>query len=385
MERNKKIIPANFSFARLWGLIIKEFNQMRRDQTTFIMIISIPLIQLILFGLAINTNPKNLPTVLLNYDNGPFSRTLVHELANTQYFRFNHNSGTETEANELMQENKALFILSVPTDFSHKLVRGERPAALLEVDGTDPVSVGTAISAANVLMGRVFQYDLLGPLQSLNPKQGAAELRIHTRYNPSAITQYNIVPGLLGVILTMTLVMVAAMVITREREQGTMEMLLVTPLLPIEVIIGKIIPFIIIGYIQVGIVILIATAFFAIPIKGSFFLLVSMTLPFILANLFVGIAFSTIAKTQLEASQTSVFFFLPSILLSGFAFPFYGMPLWAQWLGNILPLTHFVTITRGIMLKGVGFAEVWPDLWPLLLFMLVMLFIAVKRYRRTLD
>ncbi len=374
-----------FSFERLWGLIIKEFTQFRRDRSTFIMVITLPIIQLILFGLAINTNPKHLPSALINFDNGPFARTMIHELENTQYFQFDHYPKSEAEAADMMATHQVLFTLSIPPDFSRKLVRGEYPAALLEVDGTDPVSVAYAVSAATGIMNTIFQYDLTGPLTSLNPTQGAAELRMHTKYNPSAITQYNIVPGLLGTVLTMTFVMVASMALTRERERGTMETLLATPILPMEVIIGKATPFIIVGYMQVIIVLLIAVFFFQIPLIGNSLLLLTVTLPFILANLFVGIMISTFAKTQLEASQYSIFFFLPSMLLSGFAFPFKGMPMWAQWLGNVLPLTHFINIVRGIMLKGIGFFDVWVDLWPILLFMFAMVFVALKRYRQTLD
>jgi ABC-2 type transport system permease protein len=285
----------------------------------------------------------------------------------------------------MIERHEVLFVLNIPSDFSHQLVRGQHPAALLEVDGTDPVSVAYAISAANGVMNNVFQYDLVGPLKSLNYAPGPAELRVHTKFNPSAITQYNIVPGLLGIVLTMTFVMVASMALTRERERGTMESLLTTPILPIEVIIGKAIPFFIVGYIQVLIVLVVATWFFKVPFLGSIPLLLFAVMPFICANLFVGIMISTMAKTQLEANQTSIFFFLPSMLLSGFAFPFKGMPGWAQVIGNILPLTHFINIIRGIMLKGVGFLDILPDLWPILLFMTVMFVIAMKRYRQTLD
>jgi len=375
----------HFSFFRLWGLIYKEFIQFKRDYSTFAMIISLPIVQLILFGMAINTNPKHLPSALINFDDGPFSRTLIHELENTQYFKFDHYPQSEKEAERLMATHQVLFTLSIPTDFSRKLVKGEKPAALLEVDGTDPVSVAYAVSASNGLMPTVFQFNLLGPLNSLNQSVAPVTLITHTKYNPSAITQYNIVPGLLGTVLTMTFVMVASMALTRERERGTMENLLATPILPTEVIIGKATPFIIVGYLQLIIVIFLAVTFFRIPIHGSAILLFIVTLPFILANLFVGIMISTLAKTQLEASQISIFFFLPSLLLSGFAFPFKGMPTWAQWIGNVLPLTHFINIVRGIMLKGITFTEVWVDLWPILVFMLLMLFIAVKRYRQTLD
>lgn len=374
-----------FSFFRLWGLVVKEFTQFRRDHTTFALIIGVPIIQLALFGLVINMNPRHLPASLMNADDGPFSRTLIHELENTNYFKFNHLPKTERQAEKLIESHQVLFTLSIPPDFSRKLVRGEKPIALLEVDGTDPVSVASALSASTGLMPTVFQYDLHGPLNRLNPTVGAAELRVQVKYNPSSITQYNIVPGLLGVVLTMTFVMVASMALTKERELGTMESLLSTPLLPLEVIVGKALPFLTVGYLQVIVVLLISRYAYGVPFLGSPLLLLTIVLPFILANLFVGICFSTLAKTQLEASQASMFFFLPSILMSGFAFPFKGMPAWAQVIGNILPLTHFNNIVRGIMLKGVGFKTLWIDIWPLLLFMLVMCAISVKRYRRTLD
>jgi len=378
-------MSGNFSFFRLWGLIIKEFTQFRRDRSTFVIIIFMPIVQLIIFGLAINANPKSLPTALINSDNGPFSRTLIHAMENTEYFKFDHYPQSEAEAKKLIATHQVLFSLNIPPDFSRKLVRGEKPSALLEVDGTDPVSVAYAVAASSGMMTTAFQYDLTGPLQFLNPKAGPAQLLVHTKYNPSAITQYNIVPGLLGTLLTMTFVMVASMALTREREHGTMETLLSTPILPLEVIIGKATPFIVVGYLQVLVILIIAILFFKVPMVGSLFLLLSMVFPFVLANLSVGITISTIAKTQLEASQTSILFFLPSMLLSGFAFPFKGMPEWAQFIGNLLPLTHFINIVRGIMLKGIGFAEAWVDLWPLMIFMLVMLTLALKRYRSTLD
>lgn len=378
-------MKGRFSWFRFWGLIVKEFTQFRRDHSTFVMVISLPIIQIILFGLAINTNPTHLPTALLNADNGLFSRTLVHQLENTQYFNFNHFPTTEEEATQLMQTHQVLFVLNIPTDFSRKLVRGEKPVALLEVDGSDPVSVAYAISASNNLMSMAFRYDLTGPLAALNPTPGPALLQVHTKYNPSAITQYNIVPGLLGIVLTMTFVMVASMALTRERERGTMETLLSTPLLPIEVIVGKAVPFIFVGYLQSLIVIVLAVFMFGVPMMGSPVLLLVAILPFILADLAVGILISTLTNTQLEASQLSLFFFVPSMLLSGFAFPFKGMPDWAQWIGNVLPMTHFINIMRGVMLKGIGWLDVWVDLWPILLFMFVMLMVAIYRYRSTLD
>lgn len=380
----------NFSWSRLRALIVKELIQFRRDHSTFAIIIFLPIVQLALFGLAINTNPKYLPTALINFDAGPFSRTLIHDLENTQYFRFNHYPASEAEAIRMMRQHQTLFTLTIPTDYSRKLVRGEKPAALLEVDGTDPVSVAYAVSAANGLMNNVYQYnpfqfDLIGPLASLNATPPPAQLMIHTKYNPSIITQYNIVPGLLGTILTLTFVTVASMALTRERERGTMESLLATPLLPVEVMVGKAVPFIVVGYLQVILILLIATELFEVPMRGSVLLLLVITLPFILASLSVGITISTLAKTQLEASQMSIFFFFPSMLLSGFAFPFRGMPLWAQYLGNVLPLTHFINMVRGIMLKGMRWTDVWVDLVPIFVFMLIMVAIALKRFRRTLD
>ena len=378
--------PGHFSFYRLWALLIKEFTQLRRDHSTFAIIISVPIIQMLVFGLAINTNPKHLPTALINFDQGQFSRTLIHQLENTQYFQFDHYPQSESEAKKLIETHQVLFVLTIPPDFSRQLVRGKNPQALLEVDGTDPVSVAYAVSASSNLMPNAFNDDLIGPLQNLQlTASPPATLSVHTKYNPNAITQYNIVPGLLGTVLTMTFVMVASMALTRERERGTIEGLLATPILPIEVIIGKALPYMIVGYLQLIILISFATIVFGIPMIGSAFLLFTVTLPFILASLAVGITISTLAQTQLEASQMSLFFFLPSMLLSGFAFPFKGMPQWAQWIGNLLPLTHFVNIVRGIMLKGIGFNEVWVDLWPILIFLFFMIFVAINRYRQTLD
>lgn len=374
-----------FSWFRLSGLIAKEFAQFKRDRSTFIMVISLPIVQLILFGLAINTNPKMLPSALINYDDGLFGRTLVHQLENSEYFRFDHFPHSDKDAEELMATHQVLFVLTIPPDFSHKLMRGQKPTALLEADGTDPVSVAYALSAANNIMPQVFQYDLVGPLDWLNGKPGPADLSVHTKFNPSAITQYNIVPGLLGTVLTMTFVMIASMALTRERERGTMEALLTTPIRPLEVIIGKSVPLIIVGYVQIFIILLLAIFFFKVPMQGNFVLLLIEAFPFIIANLFIGIMISTVSHSQLEATQLSIFFFLPSLLLSGFAFPFKGMPLWAQAIGNVLPLTHFINIVRGIMLKGITFRQTWIDLFPILIFIIVMLFVAIKRYRKTLD
>ncbi|MBV9576941.1 MAG: ABC transporter permease [Gammaproteobacteria bacterium] len=374
----------HFSLRRLWGLLIKEWHQFRRDYTTFAMILGIPIIQIILFGLAINTNPKYLPSAVINADNGPFSRSLIQALENTQYFKFIHANISEKKAEELMRGGKILFVLTIPSDFSYRIVKHHPVSALLEADGTDPITVAYAVSAANAIISYAFKYDLVGPLQT-SQTVPLVDLKTQVRYNPERVTSFSIVPGLIGMILTMTLVMVTAMALTREQERGTLESLLITPALPIEVIFGKVLPYIIVGYLQAIFIILLAKLFFQVPIKGSMILLFTITMPFILANLFIGISISTVTKTQLEASQLSTFFFLPSILLSGLAFPFQGMPTWAQWLGNTLPMTHFNNITRAIMLKGSGLVQIWQDLWPILIFMLVALFIALKRYRQTLD
>jgi ABC-2 type transport system permease protein len=374
-----------FSLTRMLAMLTKEFIQLRRDKTTFGMMVGIPIIQLMLFGYAINTNPTHLPTVINAQDNSVFSRTFMQGMKNSDYFRFIKVVKSEKEAEHFLKTGDATFVVNIPADFSRKLVKGEKPNLLVQVDGTDPSASGSAISALNDLVPEVFNRDLVGPLQPLQQTSSPVNLQIHSLYNPEQDTQYNIVPGLMGVVLTMTLVVITSMAITREREKGTMESLLATPLRPAEVLIGKLLPFVLIGYVQ-AIIILIASHFlFAVPILGSITTLMVALLPFIVASLSVGLTFSTLAKNQLQAVQSGFFFFLPSMLLSGFMFPFRGMPDWAQWLGNIFPLTHFLTIVRGIMLKGNGWAEIWPQMWPILIFMVVALSIALLRYRQTLD
>ncbi|MBK2126024.1 ABC transporter permease [Fangia hongkongensis] len=375
----------NFSVSRYLALAIKEFIHMARDRVTIGMVIGIPLIQLILFGFAINTNPRHLPTVLINADNSPQVRTLVTALQNSSYFDIQHNHISVAKADRLMQEAKVQFIIQIPANFSRKLIRGEKPDMLLITDGSDPSASAAAVSAVEYLVGHVFKdtFEKNG-LAYLQNKSSSFNVVVHNRYNPEQITQYNIVPGLAGVILTMTLVMITGLAITREREQGTMESLLATPVTPLEVMLGKITPYIIVGYIQLLLIVFAAKVLFSIPILGSVLLLLVVTFPFIIANLIVGITFSTIAKTQLQAMQMTFFFFLPSILLSGFMFPFYGMPKWAQWLGEILPLTHYLRIIRGIILKGNTFETLFSSIWPILIFILIVGIICIKRYRRTL-
>ena len=374
-----------FTFHRLWAVVLKEFIQMKRDRVTFGMMVGIPLMQLLMFGFAINSDPRHLPTAVRAADQGPFARTLVQALRTSDYFHLVREAATEAEAARLLQLGDVQFVINIPEDFSRKLLRDERPTVLIEADATDPAATGPALSAVNAIADTVFNRDLPGPLTRLRAKDGPVDFRIHAHYNPENITQYNVVPGLMGVVLTMTMVVITALAITRERERGTMENLLATPVRPFEVMVGKILPYIAVGYIQVTLILVAAHFLFHVPMVGSLALLYAVALLFIAANLAVGITFSTLAQNQLQAVQMAFFFFLPSILLSGFMFPFRGMPDWAQAIGSCLPNTHFLRIIRGILLKGNGLAEIMPEIWPLLVFLVVAMTIGVKRYRQTLD
>ena len=374
-----------FSWRRMLAVFIKEFQQMMRDRLTFAMAVGIPIIQLVLFGYAINTDPKGLPTAVISNDASVMARSLVAAVQNTGYFRITHSGTREDEGEALLAAGQVQFLLVIPGDFSQRGVRGERPALLLAVDATDPSASGNAIAALNVLAAQALRHDLTGPLRALQSAPPPFELRIHKRYNPEGLSRYNIVPGLIGTILTMTMVMFTSLGMTRERERGTMENLLATPVRPSEVMVGKILPYVVIGYLQLGVVLLAAFFLFEVPMVGSFALLMAMIGVFIIANLGVGFTFSTVARNQLQAVQMTFFFFLPSMLLSGFMFPFRAMPVWAQWIGEVLPLTHFLRIVRGILLKGSTAAQLLPELWPLLAFLFVAGVIALKRYRQTLD
>jgi len=375
----------HFAFHRLWAIVLKEFVQMKRDRVTFGMMVGIPLMQLLLFGFAINSDPKHLPTALRLADQGPFARTFVAALRNSGYFTFVSEATSEAEAQRMLQLGEVQFVVNIPEDFSRKLLRGERPSVLVEADATDPAATGPALAALRAMAATVFDRDLAGPLKHLRAQGGPVDFRMHAHYNPENITQFNVVPGLMGVVLTMTMVVITALAITRERERGTMENLLATPVRPFEVMVGKILPYIAVGYIQVSLILLAAKFIFNVPLVGSLPLLYAVSLLFIAANLAVGITFSTLARNQLQAVQMAFFFFLPSILLTGFMFPFRGMPEWAQWIGSCLPNTHFLRIVRGILLKGNGIVEIAPHLWPLALFLVVAMAVGVKRYRQTLD
>ena len=374
-----------FSFERLRGIISKEFMQMRRDRLTFAMMLGIPLIQLTLFGFAINSDPRHLPAAVLLADHGAQGRTLLYAMKNSTYFDFVREVKTETEGHDLLARGRVQFVITIPENFSRDLLRGDRPALLVEADATDPAATGIALGSLPPLLDVALQNDLKGPLGSLSATSGPIDLRVHALYNPEVVTQYNIVPGLMGVILTMTMVMITGLAITRERERGTMENLLSMPTRPSKVLIGKIVPYILVGYIQVAVILIAAHFLFHVPMEGSILLLLVVALVFIVANLAMGITFSTIAENQLQAVQMAFFVFLPSILLSGFMFPFRGMPRWAQMVGEVFPLTHFQRIVRGILLKGNSIIDVSLELWQIALFALIVLTIGIKRYRQTLD
>jgi len=374
-----------FSLSRWLGIVAKEFIQLRRDRLTFAMILGIPVIQLVLFGFAINSDPKHLPTALLDFDRSEFSRSIEAALANSDYFHFVGEARDEDAAERMLAIGRAQFVVTIPAGFARALVRGERPAALVEADATDPMATANAMSALEALARSALAHDLVGPLAPLAGKPGAFSFVAHARYNPEANTQYNVVPGLVGVILTMTMVLITGLAITRERERGTMENLLSTPATALEVMTGKIVPYVAIGLIQVTLVLLLAWLVFTVPMQGNLGVLYLAVLLFIAANLTLGLTFSTVAQNQLQSMQMTFFFFLPSILLSGFMFPFRGMPGWAQAIGEVLPLTHFLRIVRGVLLKGNGPADVLPEAWPIVAFMVVVALIGLRAFRGTLD
>lgn len=377
--------PKKFSWLRLLAVMLKEFIQMKRDRATLSMMVILPLMQVILFGYAINSDPKHLPTAVISSDNSQITRTFIQGMANSGYFNIQKQITSEKQAQDDFAAGKVQFIVNIPQNFTRKLIHQERPSLLLEADGTDPQAIGNAVAALNKLGQSVFRYDFVGPLQYIQPQAAPFNVLLQAKYNPAGITQYNIVTGLLGVLLTMTMTMTTAIAITRERDRGTLECLLSTPLHPLEIMLGKILPYIILGYVQVSIIIFISKMLFAIPTVGSVFLLFLLSFPFIVANLAVGITISTLAKNPLQAVQMAVFFYLPSILLSGFMFPFRGMPTWAQMVGNILPLTHYLIIARGILIKGSTFLQLWPQVIAILGFLTFVILVGLRRFRRTLD
>jgi ABC-2 type transport system permease protein len=383
--RPARLGPVAQSWQRLVAMFVKEFIQLRRDRPTLGMIVGIPLIQLLLFGFAINTDPKHLPTAVLVSDDSPLARALVGALRATDYFEIKYIASGEAEADELILSNKAQFIIQIPPDFSRRLVRGERPSLLIVADATDPTATGGAVAAALGAVNQALDRELTGPLASLAQNAPPFDLQVQRRYNPAAEARRNIVPGLIGTILTMTMLIYTALSVTRETERGTMEALLAMPVRPVEIMLGKITPYVLVGGVQMATILIVARFLFGVPIVGSLFVLVPLTLLFIVANLSMGYTLSTIAANQLQAIQMTFFVFLPSMLLSGFLFPFYGMPVWAQYVGEALPLTHYLRIVRSVMLKGSGFSELAADAGALAVFALVAMSVAVMRFRQTLD
>ncbi len=372
------------SWGRILAVLLKEFVQLRRDRLTFAMMVGVPIMQLVLFGYAINGDPRQLPTAVVALDDGPLVRSIVGAAENTGYFHVVAQV-SESQAERLVEGGEVQFAIVFPADFSRRLLRGEKPALVVYADAADPAATGPAVAALQQLPALALAHELQGTLAHLQPGTAPFELRLHRRYNPEGISAYNVVPGLMGVILTMTLVMMTAMAMTRERERGTLENLLATPVRPLEMMIGKILPYVLMGYAQVLIVFGAARLLFDVPMQGSFALLTAMVLLFIVATLSVGFTFSTVARSQMQSMQMTMFYFLPNILLSGFMFPFRGMPGWAQQIGELLPLTHFLRIVRGIMLKGTGWPELWPQAAAIGAFVLVVGAVAMLRYRQTID
>ncbi|MGO4893560.1 ABC transporter permease [Flavobacterium sp. W21_SRS_FM6] len=379
------IASCSASLSRLLAISNKELIQMRRDRMTFAMMIGVPLMQLMLFGYAINTDPKQLPTAVVAHEQSPLVRTILQGLQNSGYYKLEHNVADYAQADALLAKGEVSFVITIPSGFTRKLIKGERPQLLIEADASDPAASSNAISRAQTIIDSALRHELKGSLSELNAGLSPVDLVIQRRYNPQGLTQYNIVPGLLGVIITMTMVMITGMAMTREVEQGTIENLLAMPAKPLEVMIGKIMPYVGVGAVQTLIILLAARYLFDVPFTGSLWLLLAAVALFIIANLALGFTFSTLAKSQMQAMQLTFFFFLPSLLLSGFMFPFRGMPQWAQWIGEVLPLTHFLRIVRGVMLKTADFNSIKYELAAILAFTLVVGVIAMARYKRTLD
>ncbi len=375
----------SFSRQRLIAVFIKEFIQLTRDRLTYAMILAVPILQMLLFGYAINSDPRNLPTALLVQENSVFARSVVAAVSNSSYFHIVRQARSPAELDRLIRIGEVQFAITIPGDFTRRVVRGDRAQILVEADATDPTATGSALAALSRLPAEALRHDLAGAVARPAVPDQPFEIVVHRRYNPENISAYNIVPGLLGIVLTLTLVMMTAIGVTREQERGTMESLLATPVQPLEVMIGKLAPFVIVGIIQTLLILGVARLLFGVPMAGGWGGLVLGTTLFIIGSLGLGFLISTLTRTQLQAMQLSVFYLLPSILLSGFMFPFRGMPDWAQWLGTLLPVTHFLRIVRGALLKGQGIADMAPSLTALVVFVLAISALALARYRTTLD
>ncbi|WP_409188145.1 ABC transporter permease [Bradyrhizobium sp. RDM4] len=375
-------IRERFGFwKRSYAMLIKEFIQLRRDRVSFAMIVMLPVMQLLLFGYAINTTPHNLPSAVLLQEDSDLARSVLKALENTAYFRFIYQVHDVDDFDNLLKSGKVLFGVEIPRGFERAVRRGDRPALLVAADATDPVAASAALGSLGMILQTALQHDLyIG-----DPPAMPFEIRAHARYNPAAVSSLNIVPGLVGTILTMTMLIFTALSVTREVERGTMESLLSMPIKPVEVMFGKIIPYVLVGFVQAFLIIGIGVFLFGVPVLGNLFLLALLSTLFITTNLAIGYTISTVVQNQLQAMQMSMMFFLPSILLSGFMFPFAGMPAWAQYVGEALPLTHYLRIVRAIMLKGASMQNLRFDALALAALMLLAMTIAVTRFRRTLD
>ena len=378
-------ISTIFSFRRLGALLMKEFIQMRRDRITFAMMLGVPLMQLLLFGYAINNDPKGLPAALVATSNDRFTRAMVSALQVTDYYRFDHVVQSAAEAEALMASGEVLFVVTIPSDFSRRVERGDYPTLLIEADATDPSAASGAISTLSTVASQALLREQGMQAEAKQNANDQLQVVVHRRYNPEGISQYNIVPGLLGVILQMTMVMMTSMALTRETERGTMENLLAMPASPTEIMLGKVLPYLVVGAVQVAVVLTASKLLFSVPFMGSLPLLLSAVLAFVLALVLLGYTISTMARTQMQAMQLTFFFFLPSILLSGFMFPYRGMPGWAQTFGEVLPLTHFLRIIRAVMLKGADFQAIAVEVAALIIFIFAFAGLALLRFRRTLD
>jgi ABC-2 type transport system permease protein len=373
-----------FSLNRVMAVLVKEFKQLTRDRITYAMMLAIPVIQLTLFGYAINTEPRHLPTAVLMQEDSRYARSITAALKNSLYFDFVAQARTPAELENLLRTGEVQFAITVPGDFSRRVARGDKAQLLVEADATDPAATGGAVAALAALPDQALVHDLTGALAQ-RIATAPFEVVVHRRYNPEAITAYNIVPGLLGIILSLTLVMMTALSVTREIERGTMESLLSTPLEPLEVMVGKLAPYVMVGLVQTTIILIMAATLFHVPMGGGWVGLVAGIALFITGSLALGFLISTVARSQLQAMQMSFFYILPSILLSGFMFPFRGMPAWAQWIGEVIPVTHFLRVVRGSLLKGQDLGDQWRELGALIAFVCVVTALAMARYRRTLD
>jgi ABC-2 type transport system permease protein len=370
-----------FSLHRLVALLIKEMIQMRRDRVTFAMMLGVPLMQLMLFGFAINTDPKALPAALVSPTQDRYTRAMVTALELTGYYRFIAPNATEDEAEDMISRGEVAFVVTVPSDFGRRIERGDQASILIEADATDPSVASGAISTLSTVANSA----LLREAGQGHQESNGLEIIVHRRYNPEGITQYNIVPGLLGVILQLTMVMMTAMALTREVERGTMENLLSMPANPLEIMLGKVVPYLIVGAVQVVVVLVSAKLVFNVPFVGSLSLVLAGVFVFVLALVILGYLLSTVSRTQMQAMQLTFFFFLPSLLLSGFMFPYRGMPAWAQVIGEVFPLTHFLRLIRAVMLKGADFSAVAGPFFALVLFAFGLAVLALFRFRKTLD